>query len=246
MVCSILGILVGSSLSWSTGTATLEISPASLAINIFFSGSQVNLFGSILSDRDIIIEIIGPEGKGEFNLKAKVGPFWMNRKKVEIQQTPFFYVLLLPQNGSFDRDLAIPGIGMANLKKNFSIRPDELPADKVFDLFVQLKRSEKLYVGPLNSIRYSEAEKGKKRFSANFHLPSSTAKGEYRVRASVIHKGAVEDNLVRNIRVRETGIVQGIHELAHRHSLFYGILAVMIALVVGMIMGVVFKGGKSH
>jgi hypothetical protein len=241
-----LGILVYSTTGWATDASDVTISPASLKIGILFSGCEVSIAGSVLSGRDVVIEIIGPEQNGAFKIKDKIGPFWMNRRKVEIKQAPFFYGLLLPQNNPFVADLPIPGTGIANLKKHIFIRSDELPRDSVFDLFVQLKRSEKLYVGPFSSIRYSEGSEGRRRFSAEFHLPASIAPGEYKVMTSIIHDGRLENKLAGHIQVQETGIVQGIYELAYRHSLIYGILAVIIALLVGTVMGVVFKGGQSH
>jgi len=245
-VFSILWILASASISWSAGAATLDISPSSLKIGIFFSGSEIDLSGSILSDRDIIIEIIGPEGKGEFNLKAKVGPFWMNRKKVEIGRAPLFYGLLLPEKNPSDQEISTLGVGIENLKKVITIRADESSSGNIFDLFVQLKRSQELYVGPYNAIRYSQGSEGKKNYAAKFCFPSSIVQGEYLVRATIVHHGTSEDRLDRNLRVNETGIISGIHELAYRHSLIYGISAVLIALLVGTIMGVLFKGSKSH
>jgi len=241
-----LGVLVYGTAGWATDASDMNISPASLKIGLLFSGCEVSISGSVLSGRDVVIEIIGPEEKGKFKIKDKIGPFWMSRKMVEIKQAPSFYVLLLPQSNRFAGDLAIPGIGIASLKKSISILPAELPGDEVFDLFVRLKRSEKLYGGPFGAIHYSETAKGTKRFSVKCRLPSSIAQGEYQVLTTIIHSGIVEDKRVGNIQVQETGIAKAIHELAYRHSLAYGILAVIIALLVGTVMGVVFKGGKSH
>ena len=96
VIFSIFCLLLKISAAWAAGDAALDISPASLKIGIFFSGSEIDLSGFILSDRDIVIEIIGPDGKGEFNLKAKVGPFWMNREKVRFKRLRFFMPCFCP------------------------------------------------------------------------------------------------------------------------------------------------------
>ena len=71
----------------------LKIEPKSLEIGMFFSGTMVNISGRILTNQEIVIEIIGPDEKSKFNMKAKVGPFWMNREKVELEHAPFLYKL---------------------------------------------------------------------------------------------------------------------------------------------------------
>jgi len=244
LVLSLLGFLLYAAGGRAAEAAVLDISPAALEIGLFFSGCEVHVSGSVAAGRDVVIEIIGPAEKGKFKIKEKIGPFWMSRRQVEIRQAPFFYALLLPQSSRLDGN--IPGIGIESLKKNISVSSEEMPGDKVFDLFVRLKRAEKLYKGPVDDIRYLDAADGKKGFSVKFDFPSSIAEGDYKVMATIVHDGRVEGQLVRSIRIQEGGIVKAIHGLAYQHSLVYGILAVVIALLVGMLMGVVFKGGKSH
>ena len=97
-----VAFLLCGSIARAAESATLKIIPATLGIGAFFSGEDVTLSGSLPPDGDIIIEVIGPQENAKFNIKGRVGPFWMNRAKVVLQNVPFLYVLLLPgeKNGN--------------------------------------------------------------------------------------------------------------------------------------------------
>ena len=246
LILSLLGVLLYVDLTRAEAPTVLNISPASLAIGLFFSGQDVTFSGSILSDRDVIIEIKGPEEKSKFSLKGKTGPFWMNREKLEIEHVPFLYILLKPESYRPDKRDASLDIGIESLKKRAAIQPETLSTSMIFERFIELKRSDMLYADRDDALTYSPAPEGRKHFLAKFHFPSSIVRGEYKVAAIIIHNHKVEDTVVRGFSVKGTGIISGIQHLAYRQSLIYGVLAVLIALSVGVLIGFVFRGGKSH
>jgi len=243
---SLLGLMLSTGLCRAESPTELNISPASLVIGVFFSGRQVTFSGSILSDRDIVIEIRGPEEINRLVLKRKVGPLWMNRDKVEIDGMPYLYAVLKPEGFTSGKAESVPDIGMESLRNRAIIRPETLSGRDMFHQFIELKRSEKLYSGPYYTIAYSQGSEGRKRFRSTFYFPSSIVQGEYRIVADILHDQTVENTIVRNFAVEGSAVVNGIQKLARQQSLIYGILAVLIALTVGIIMGLVFKGGKSH
>jgi hypothetical protein len=64
-----------------------------------------------------------------------------------------------------------------------------------------------------------------------------------------IHNGIIVGNSVDQLKVKEQGIPFMISSLAFNHSLFYGFLAVLIAVAAGLVMDFFFgtgKGGGSH
>jgi hypothetical protein len=52
--------------------------------------------------------------------------------------------------------------------------------------------------------------------------------------------------LSRSFTVDEVGFSRLVYDLATNQRLVYGILAVVIALFAGAVMGLLFKGGGSH
>jgi len=217
---SLIGLLLSAGLCRAEGPTKLDVSPASLVIGVFFSGREVTLSGSILSDRDIVIEIRGPEEISRLVLKRKVGPLWMNRDKMEIDGMPFLYAVLEPERFKAGKPESEPDIGMESLKKRGSIHPDTLSGSDLFDQFFELKRSEKLYSGPYYTIAYSPAPEGKKQFRSTYFFPSSIVQGDYRIVANIIHDQTVENTIVRSFKVEGSAIINGIQNLARRQSLF--------------------------
>jgi hypothetical protein len=113
-------------------------------------------------------------------------------------------------------------------------------------MFLELKKSEGLYVVEDNAVAYAAANNGLRRFTAVCHFPRSTVAGNYTIKATEIINGAKGMELSRSFTVDEVGFSRLVYDLATNQRLVYGILAVVIALFAGAVMGLLFKGGRSH
>ena len=226
--------------------AELKISPDQLGIGTFFAGQDIALSGLLPTDSDVVIEVIGPQIEARFNIKGRVGPFWMNRGKVELENAPFLYMLLLPGTQKWGPQLPSLGVGVLHLKRTIAIRPEDLDQNMIFDQFIKLKRYEHLYARQEGAIHYSAKNQKTKRFDATFHFPASTVAGEYRIAATILQNNRIMNRSVHHFRVQEVGAIKSIHELAYNKELIYGILCVVIALFVGAAMGLFFGRSGAH
>lgn len=224
----------------------LEIQPEVLNIGTFYAGGRVAISGEVPQGRDVMVEITGPAANGRFDVKGRVGPFWMTRDKAELDGAPALYVLLLPGDRPWRQEAASLGLGLENLRKGISIQSDGRSPDDLFAMFLELKKSEGLYLEEDNAVSYAPAENGRRRFKAVYSFPRSTAAGEYTIKATIIADGAKTMELFRTFHVGEVGFTRLVDDLATHRRLAYGILAVVIALLTGAVMGVIFKGGGSH
>jgi hypothetical protein len=77
-------------------------------------------------------------------------------------------------------------------------------------------------------------------------LPAKVPPGEYQVRLSVIKDGRLMGQKTAKFRVKMVGFPALFASLAYEHAAFYGILAVIIAIATGFIMGFLFKGKAEH
>lgn len=223
-----------------------EIIPPNLDITSFYSSQTIAVSGTVPADRDVIIEIKGPERTDTFNMKGRVGPFWMNHKKIKLEHVPFLYALLLPGDEKLSEQLDALGLGLKHLGKNISVSPEALSFDTIFEQFIQLKRSERLYTQSPGAIKYSSAALGSKHFTADFMFPPSIVPAEYKVVTTLISNGSAEEKSESSFSVEEVGLVKAIRNLAHTKKLVYGLLSVAVALIAGAITGVIFNGGGSH
>jgi hypothetical protein len=224
----------------------LAVQPEVMNIGTFYSGGQVTVSGEVAQDQDVLVEMMGPTSKGEFDVKGRVGPFWMTRGKAELDGAPTMYVLLLPAEQNWQQKAESLGLGLENLKKEVSIQSAGRSSEELFNMFLKLKKSEDLYVEKGGAVTYTPAEDGHRRFTAVYRFPRSTAAGQYTIKATLVADGAKITELSRAFIVDEVGFTKLVDDMATNRRLAYGILAVVIALFTGAVMGVLFKGGGSH
>ena len=228
------------------GLDDISITPPEIQIGLYYSGKKLNISGMIPSSGDVLVGIEGPAQSQAFNIKGKVGPLWMNVGKVKIEHIPSLYLLLLPEGKIWQQRLAALGIGLEKLKSDMVVASHNLSKDEIFERFVQLKRSEGLYDTLDGAVNYASTTKEKKRFEAGVYFPSSIAPDDYKITLTYVHDGAIKDTVIRTIPVKEVGLVKLIRRLANQRELAYGIACVIIALFVGIVMGLIFKGGGGH
>jgi hypothetical protein len=226
--------------------ATLSVSPDVVNVGMFFSGGEVAITGEMPVSSDVVVEIIGPQVNSLFDLKGRIGPFWLTREKVDLDNVPALYILLLPSGQDWEQKAAALNLGIDNLKQQIGISASENTTDDIFHMFLKLKRSEKLYDELPGVVLYSAGENGRRRFSASCRLPSSTAVGKYTVKATTITNGKRDAELSCDLTVQEVGFVKMLNRMASKDRLTYGVAAVLIALFSGALMGLLFKGGGGH
>jgi hypothetical protein len=152
----------------------------------------------------------------------------------------------LPKGLDWRQKAGSLGLGLEQLKSKIKIQSDTLAPQELFTMFLDLKKSEGLYVELENAVDYAAVENGRKRFTAVYHFPRATAAGEYSIKATMIANGAKELEQSCGFIVDEVGFTRLVDDLATNRRLAYGIFAVVIALFTGGVMGVLFKGGGSH
>ena len=232
--------------AWTAESGELAIQPEVLDIGTFYSGCQVTISGEVPKGQDVVVEIAGPVANGEFDLKGRVGPFWMTNGRAEMDGAPAMYALLLPGGRDWQRKASSLGLGLEKLRNKIAIQSATVPPDELFNMFLKLKKSEGLYVVEDNAVSYAAAKNGLRRFTAVCHFPRSTAAGNYTIKATEIINGAKGMELSRSFLVDEVGFSRLVYDLATNQRLVYGILAVVIALFAGAVMGLLFKGGGRH
>jgi len=245
LVCSGFLALLAET-AWAADSGELTIQPDVLNIGTFYSAGEVTITGEVAGEQDVLVEIAGPTSNGQFDLKGRVGPFWMTRGKAEMDGAPAMYVLLLPGGQDWHSKASVLGLGLDKLRNKISIQSAELPADDLFNMFVKLKKSEGLYAEQDNAVAYAPAKDGRRRFTAVYHFPRSTTTGKYQIKATAVANGAKVEELSHGFLVEEVGFVRLVSDLATNQRVTYGVLAVVIALFAGAVMGLLFKSRGSH
>lgn len=227
-------------------SSDLKIQPEVLTISTFYSGGRVTISGKVPEGQDVIVRITGPVTNGEFDIKGRVGPFWMTRGKAKLSGAPFMYVVLLPGGEDWRAKASALGLDLLQIRKQIDLQSATLPPDQLFDQFIELKKSEGLYVVENGAVKYTCDENGKRCFTAVCRFPRSTATGKYTIAATAVAGSGIGMEQSAVLQVDEIGFTRMIDNLATHQRLLYGILAVVIALFTGAVMGVLFKGRGGH
>ena len=78
-------------------------------------------------------------------------------------------------------------------------------------------------------------------------LPSAVPPGEYEVELFCFKAGELIARSSAPLIVERSGLPKLMTDLAFNHAAAYGVLAIVVAMTVGIIMGVIFRSrGGSH
>jgi len=139
------------------------------------------------------------------------------------------------------------GIGYEVLKQNMQLkvaRGTAQPDDRelVFDGVLKLKRDANLYNIDEKRIEVT----GGKLFKHYYRFPSAAKEGTYTAESYLIKDGRLIGRGVDRIVIKKTGLEATFTKLAHDHAVLYGLVAVVVALAMGLLVGLIFKKGGGH
>jgi uncharacterized protein (TIGR02186 family) len=236
-------ILLASPLVADTERVVAALSQNAVSITTDFAGSEIFVYGAIERDwlpddaddnLDVIITISGQREPVVIRKKARALGIWGNTEKVVVDKAPSFYAVATTglmsdiltrvedRRHQISVERAIRLVGVAG--------EVETPGD-FSEAVVRLRRASGVYferIGEIDQI-------GNSLFQTRVKLPANIVEGDYLTRVFILREGRVLDNFQTGITVRKVGLERFIYNLAHEHSLIYGILSVLIALLAGWV-----------
>ena len=251
---AILGLLcIGGRFTPADASTDISVTlhPEQIMIGAAFDGEHVSVAGRIPSDASALIRITGKAEHNNLKQKGRaLGILWMNLGSVEISKAPNVFLLYLSPEGNpgsqaEEASWRNLGVGLEGLRKQVDIVSGEEDKNALFDEFVKLKHKSGLYATVENAIHYGEDDGKTKAFNATVTLPASLPQGTYKFELLAVKDGAVEASVIRKIDAREVGMPAWISKLAFDHGTLYGVLAVLVAVIAGLLTGVMFKGEKG-
>lgn len=226
----------------------LQLVPNEVEIGAFFEGAQVELQGTIPAGAEAVVEMLGSTATEELLRKGRRGGLWMSVGEIKVNNVPSLYLL---QSSSPE----IPALtgqetpwGFAALQKvvKLSGSLEASENDKFFQEFLELKKHEQVYRVSPGILKISPAPGGGSLVKGVIPLPAKVPPGKYQVRLSAVLHGSLLSQRDAALEVRMVGFPAMLMKLAHQQGALYGILAVVIAIVTGFIMGILFKGKTEH
>jgi uncharacterized protein (TIGR02186 family) len=226
------------------------IRPQKVLITSFYHGEAVAVRALIPPNHEVALRIIGPEEDLRLLEKGRVWGLWMNIRQVTFHHIPTVYLLQTSKTLTSLADKKV----LDRLKMDYrSLLSDSLETEQtsrkffLIDQLIKLKERDKLYeiregsvqIKPLKSGSIDEVE-------VKFPLPARISPGSYALELITFHDG--EGTLIQreSVEVQLSGFTDLLHRLANEKGLLYGVLAVIVATLGGLAIGIVFTSRGAH
>ncbi len=225
----------------------LTLTPNVVEISLTFHGAQVVVTGEIPKGAQAVLELMGPDKDIHLLRQGRRGGLWMSVGEVTVHDAPSVYMMLTSPNAPAPTADGGWGYKALQTRASFSGAIPKDKADLLFGQFVKLKESEGLYGSFPGTLKIESSGSEHEKFTGSLRLPSNIVPGNYKVTLTVLQNNQPVGNRSADLQVVMTGLPKLLTSLAFEHSGLYGLIAVIVALITGIAVGVVFKGkGGAH
>ncbi|MBX2806066.1 MAG: TIGR02186 family protein [Hyphomicrobiales bacterium] len=225
----------------------LDTSLREISIGSDFSGADIVIFGAVDDSKqqspgsnyyDIVVVVRGPSEKVITRRKENYFGIWANGESRSFEKIPSFYGVLSTS--------PLEDITNAAALRRLYIEFDPTPferepptPDPFEEALIRLKTQQGLYVKNPEGVEFLS----KSLFRASLELPTSVAQGYYSIRIYLFHDGELLSWDKSIVEVKKAGIERILYTMAFDDPYAYGLLAVAIAALSGMVGWTIF--GRS-
>lgn len=230
-------------------TIQSDISTREISIQSNFTGIEILIFGSIdFSDAetpdegnyDVAMVVRGPNDPVVVRRKERVAGIWVNGPGKTYSTVPGFYAVLSSRPFraiASDETLKNLGIGLATLDFGRFTTGDRDEEEAYRSALVKLKKEQRLFQEDDDGVRFI----GRSLFRGNVALPVNVPVGRYTVDVYLFRDGALVSKNQSSLEVNKVGFEQVTYLLAFRYPFIYGLVAVLIAVLAGLLGWVAFR-----
>ncbi len=233
----------------------IGISVDVIPVNSDFSGGIIAVFGSIenpdrlaqlLNEYSIAVVVNGPPEDIVVRRKQRFLGIWINRDARVYRNVPSFYAVAAnrPIEAISDlQRLKEKQIGIDNLSLSLLSRGRAtfiLPAPEFAASLRRIRQAKELFSEDPGGVTFL----GSSLFRASLTIPSTVPIGRHIVTAYLFRKGEFLASRQSSFRVEKKGFEEFLHSFAMAYGLWYGMIAVLAALVTGWLASIVFAGAN--
>lgn len=228
-----------------------DLSNKRIEIRYSFDGADLILFGAVGSsavdpvndDFDVVIVVRGPEAETVIRQKAQVGPIWINNDSLTFPAAPGYYAVAASRPLADVASTAVfasYGIGfdhlplLANTERGLAA-----PSSEFRSALFRLQSSHGLFRQEQDSVVHV----GEGLFKTDIRLPANVPVGDFQVETFIFKGGTIKARNRIMLAVDKEGFERAAYDFAHGYPLWYGLVAVFVALTAGWLAGVL--GGKK-
>tara|TARA_R110002124_G_scaffold105164_2_gene255804 strand:+ start:2370 stop:3116 length:747 start_codon:yes stop_codon:yes gene_type:complete len=223
---------------------TIDLTDPIVSITTGFTGTDLLLYGAVKQAGDLVVVVRGPARDEVVRRKEKVLGVWVNRDELVFDKVPSYYRIasnrpLKEFMNPEDADRLQIGLSNLDLRAKVSgkLLP-EAPYDFREGLIRNLQRIGLYMTKPDNVVFLSE-----QLFRTRLRFPANVSVGTFTIEVYLFRDNKLQSTATTLLTVRKFGVEAQVYDLAHRYSLAYGVLAVIIAVVAGWAANAAFRKG---
>jgi uncharacterized protein (TIGR02186 family) len=213
-----------------------------VAVTTGFSGTEVLLFGTAAEPGDVLVVIRGPESRHVVRRKGRRFGIWVNETEMTFVGVPGYYAVAAstpPADILAERITERHQIGIDQLQLVASGDPPPGDVGAFRAALVRNKIRAGLYDPEPKPITFL----GGGLFRTDLYVPANAPIGTYSVGIYLVQDGELASAQSIPLLVSKVGFEARLFDFAHRYSLAYGVLAIVIAGVAGWLANLVFRKG---
>lgn len=226
------------------------ISRDKIEINSRFTGTDVAIFGSVepaigevvLGDRsrDIIVVVRSDRlSRAVVRRKAPVGPVWVNTDMLAFDNVPEFYFV------ASSRPLA--EIAEPAVLQQFQLGVQQVDTGPGFggghkagefrEAFLASRLAQQLYSQHEGAVTFMSPTL----FRTTLALPPNVPAGNLKVSVYAFKDGRITSSNAMTLFIDKTGIERALSDFSVREPLLYGLSAILVAVVSGLVAAALFR-----
>jgi uncharacterized protein (TIGR02186 family) len=236
-------------------TVEADISTRSLEVTTGFTGHEIIVFGAVDNSQappehagyyyDVVVVVEGTPFPVVVRKKSDVAGVWINTSSVTFASVPSYYAIastrpieeiagppVLERHAiGFQHIKMTPAAGYRGTFKDY-----ELAAFRA--AVIRLKKDQDLYViQPKDGVTFT----GRSLFRSTVSLPANVPVGPLVARTYLFRNGEVVSAHIARVTLQRAGIERLVHNFAFVYSMSYGLIAVFIAVVSGLLASAYFR-----
>lgn len=230
-----------------------DVSTRTIAVTSAFTGTEIVVFGSVVNSRqpsaeagyyDVIVVLEGMPTPLLVRQKSNVAGLWVNTDSWAFESVPSYYAIAstrpieeiadaaLLQRNAIGHDYARLSPAARSVIK---AEPGELKAYR--EAVIRLKQKEGLFIEQDYAVIFI----GKSLFRSSISLPANVPVGPLTARVYLFREGDLLSTFQSKVRLERSGIELWLYRIAMNHPVYYGLGAVLVAALAGLLASMPFR-----
>lgn len=235
-------------------TVEADVSTRSVSVTSNFSGTEIVIFGAVDYSRqdtaeagiyDIIVVVEGTHEPLVARRKSNVAGIWINTDSVEFSSVPSYYAIastrpideIADERMLREQQIGLNHVPMTVASNTRALKDEELAEFR--EAVIRIKKDSGLFL----TKAYGVAFIGRSLFRTTIDLPANVPVGPLRTKVYLFRAGNLLADYEAHVTMRREGIEAFLHTFAFERPLLYGLFAVALAVMAGLLASMFFKRG---